>query len=58
MGTDDKARAKAKGVFGKAKAKLGSATHDERLRREGRDQKSRADLRQAAEKVKDAFKRH
>jgi uncharacterized protein YjbJ (UPF0337 family) len=57
MGTDDKAQAKTEGIVGKAKEHLGAATDDESMKREGRAEQSKADLKQAGEKVKDAFKR-
>jgi uncharacterized protein YjbJ (UPF0337 family) len=57
MGTDDKARAKTEGMVGKGKEKLGAATGDESMRREGQAEQSKSDLKQAGEKVKDAFKR-
>lgn len=57
MGTDDKAHAKTEGMVGKGKEALGSATGDDSMRREGKAEQSKADLKQAGEKVKDAFKR-
>jgi uncharacterized protein YjbJ (UPF0337 family) len=57
MGTDDKARNKAEGLKGKAKEGLGRATDDEELEAEGRTDQAESDLKQAGEKVKDAFKR-
>jgi uncharacterized protein YjbJ (UPF0337 family) len=57
MGTDDKARNKAEELQGKAKEGLGRATDDEELEAEGRVDQTEADLKQAGEKVKDAFKR-
>jgi uncharacterized protein YjbJ (UPF0337 family) len=57
MGTDDKARAKTEEMVGKGKEKLGAATGDESMRREGEAEQSKSDLKQAGEKVKDAFKR-
>jgi uncharacterized protein YjbJ (UPF0337 family) len=57
MGTDDKARNKAEELKGKAKEGLGRATDDEELEAEGRTDQSASDLKQAGEKVKDAFKR-
>jgi uncharacterized protein YjbJ (UPF0337 family) len=42
---------------GKAKEATGSATDNEDLREEGRREQSEADLKQAGEKVKDAFKK-
>ena len=57
MGTDDKARHKAEELKGKAKETAGSATGDEDLREEGRADQASSDLKQAGDKVKDAFKR-
>ena len=57
MGTDDKARNKAEELKGKAKEGLGRATDDEELEAEGRTDQAESDLKQAGEKVKDAFKR-
>jgi uncharacterized protein YjbJ (UPF0337 family) len=42
---------------GKAKEAAGRATDDENLRAEGEMDQSKADLKQAGEKVKDAFKK-
>lgn len=57
MGIDDKAANKADELTGKAKEGLGHATDNERLEAEGRADQSKSDIKQAAEKVKDAFKR-
>ncbi|WP_088282615.1 CsbD family protein [Kineosporia sp. A_224] len=57
MGIDDKAANKADELTGKAKEGLGRATDNERLEAEGRADQSKSDIKQAAEKVKDAFKR-
>jgi uncharacterized protein YjbJ (UPF0337 family) len=57
MGTDDKARNKAEEVKGKAKEGIGRATDDEELEAQGRVDQAESDLKQAREKVKDAFKR-
>jgi uncharacterized protein YjbJ (UPF0337 family) len=57
MGTDDKARNKGEELKGKAKEGLGRATDDEELEAEGRTDQTASDLKQAGEKVKDAFKR-
>ena len=56
MGVDDKARNAGEKVKGKAKEAAGSATGDEDLRQEGRADQTEADVKQAGEKVKDAFK--
>jgi uncharacterized protein YjbJ (UPF0337 family) len=57
MGMDDKMKHSAEGGLGKAKEKLGSTTDDESLEAEGKKDQSKADLKQAGDKVKDAFKR-
>ncbi|MBY9075046.1 CsbD family protein [Nocardioides sp. WL0053] len=56
MSTDDKMQNKTEGLVGKGKEKLGDATNDESMKREGEAEQSKADLKQAGEKVKDAFK--
>ena len=57
MGLEDKARNKADELKGQAKEKAGQATGDENLEAEGRADQAVADVKQAGEKVKDAFKR-
>jgi uncharacterized protein YjbJ (UPF0337 family) len=57
MGTDDKAQNKAEELKGKTKEGLGRATDDEELEAQGQVDQAEADLKQAGEKVKDAFKR-
>ena len=42
---------------GRAKETLGAATGNEDMKHEGRAEQSSSDLKQAGEKVKDAFKR-
>ena len=56
MGTDDKMSHKVEELGGKAKEVFGAATGDERLEAEGRADQSKADIKQAGEKIKDAFK--
>jgi uncharacterized protein YjbJ (UPF0337 family) len=56
MGIDDKADNKAEELKGKAKETVGDATDDEDLQAEGRAEKAKGSLKQAGEKVKDAFK--
>ncbi len=53
MGVDDK----AKEVAGKAKEAVGKAKGDDSLEAEGKGDQSKANLKQAAEKAKDAFKK-
>jgi uncharacterized protein YjbJ (UPF0337 family) len=57
MGSQDKTRNKAQEIKGKAKETLGHDTRNPELRREGRAERAKANLKQAGEKVKDAFKR-
>jgi len=54
---EDKLSNKAKEAKGKAKEATGSATGDEDMRAEGKSDQSKADLKQAGQKAKDAFKR-
>ncbi len=56
MGADDKTQNKTEGLVGSAKEKLGSATGNESMEAEGKGEKSKADVKQAGEKAKDAFK--
>lgn len=55
MGTDDKIRNAADEAQGKIKEKAGQATGDEKLEAEGKADQVKANLKQAGEKVKDAF---
>jgi uncharacterized protein YjbJ (UPF0337 family) len=57
MGLDDKIRNKVQDAGGKGKEGLGKATDDESLEREGKADQSKSDLKQAGEKIKDAFKK-
>jgi uncharacterized protein YjbJ (UPF0337 family) len=57
MGADDKADNKLDELGGKAKEAVGKATGDEGLERQGENDQSKANLKQAGEKVKDAFKK-
>ena len=56
MGTDDKLRNQGEDLKGKAKETVGRATDDEELEAQGRADQSKADLKNAGEKVKDAIK--
>lgn len=56
MGTDDKLGNAAEEVKGKLKEKAGDATDDRDLQAEGEADQTKADLKQANERVKDAFK--
>lgn len=57
MGLDDKIDNAAEKLGGKGKEAAGEATGDESLRAEGKGDQTKADLKQAGEKVKDAFKK-
>jgi uncharacterized protein YjbJ (UPF0337 family) len=57
MGTDDKMSNKAEELRGKAKEKVGEATGDEELEAQGHTDQAKGNLKQAGEKVKDAFRR-
>jgi uncharacterized protein YjbJ (UPF0337 family) len=52
----DKVGNKIDDAAGKAKEAAGKATDDEKLENEGRADQAKSDLKQAGEKVKDAFK--
>jgi uncharacterized protein YjbJ (UPF0337 family) len=56
MGMDDKLKNSAEGALGKGKEALGDASDDKELKSEGKADQGKADLKQAGEKVKDAFK--
>jgi uncharacterized protein YjbJ (UPF0337 family) len=57
MGLDDKIENTAEKLGGKGKEAAGEATGDENLKAEGRADQAEGDLKQAGEKVKDAFKK-
>jgi uncharacterized protein YjbJ (UPF0337 family) len=56
MGTDDKVDNKAEELGGKVKEGVGRATGDEELQAQGEGDQAKSNLKQAGEKVKDAFK--
>lgn len=56
MGFDDKVDNKAEEVGGKVKEDVGRATDNDRLEAEGKVDQSSANIKQAGEKVKDAFR--
>ncbi|HEX3588548.1 MAG TPA: CsbD family protein [Pseudonocardiaceae bacterium] len=56
MSTGDKFDNKAEELKGKAKEGVGRATDDPELETEGKADQMKGNLKQAAEKVKDAFK--
>jgi uncharacterized protein YjbJ (UPF0337 family) len=53
----DKVKNAVEDVTGKVKEKVGETTDDKSLENEGRADQSKADLKNAGEKVKDAFKK-
>ena len=57
MGLEDKLRNKKDEATGAAKEHVGKATGDEELEREGKTDQGVSNLKQAGEKVKDAFKK-
>ena len=56
MGLDDKMKNTAESVSGKAKEATGKATDNDKLEAEGKGDQMSSDIKQAGEKVKDAFK--
>ena len=56
MGMDDKLGNAAEDAKGKAKEAVGNVTDDEELERQGKTDQAKSDLKDAGEKVKDAFK--
>ena len=56
MGLDDKIKNAAENAKGQGKEAAGKATNDDQLQAEGQTDQSKADLKNAGEKVKDAFK--
>lgn len=57
MGLDDKIKNAAQEIAGKAKEVIGNATDNDKLAAEGKADQSKANLKQAGEDVKDAFKK-
>jgi uncharacterized protein YjbJ (UPF0337 family) len=57
MGTEDKAANKVKEVKGKVKKNIGKKTGSDDLVAEGQADQVEGNLKQAGEKVKDAFKK-
>ena len=56
MGIGDKMKNAAESAKGKIKEHTGDATDNEDLQAEGQADKTKADLKQAGEKAKDAFR--
>jgi uncharacterized protein YjbJ (UPF0337 family) len=57
MATEDKAAHKATELKGKVKEGVGDATDDNELKAEGQADQAKGNLKQAGDKVKDAFKK-
>jgi uncharacterized protein YjbJ (UPF0337 family) len=57
MSATDKAKNKIDDLGGKAKEALGNITGDARTRDEGRGDQAKSSLKDAGEKVKDAFRK-
>jgi uncharacterized protein YjbJ (UPF0337 family) len=57
MSGADKAKNKIEDLGGRAKEAIGKATGDPDTRNEGRADQARSSLKDAGEKVKDAFKK-
>jgi len=57
MGADDKIKNATEDAVGKGKEAAGKATGNERLEAEGQVDQTKANLKKAAENVKDAFKK-
>ena len=55
MGAEDKFANKAEELKGKAKERIGDVTGDEQMEDEGQRDETKANLKQAGEKIKDAF---
>jgi uncharacterized protein YjbJ (UPF0337 family) len=58
MGLGDRIHNAAEKLHGKGKKAAGEASGNYRMRAEGKGREVRADLKQAGEKIKHAFKRH
>ncbi len=56
MGIVDKAKNAGEDAKGKSKEAAGKGTDNDRLEAEGKADQSKADVKNAGEKVKDAFK--
>ena len=56
MSTEDKISNKTQEIKGKVKEGVGDATDNRSLENEGRADQTKGNLKQAGEKVKDAFK--
>lgn len=57
MSQEDKLKNKTEETVGRVKEDAGRATGDRELEREGRAERTKGSLKQAGEKVKDAFRK-
>jgi uncharacterized protein YjbJ (UPF0337 family) len=57
MATEDKAAHKATELKGKVKEGVGDATDDQELQAEGQADQAKGNLKQAGDKIRDAFKK-
>ncbi|HWF30539.1 MAG TPA: CsbD family protein [Mycobacterium sp.] len=57
MSTEDKLKNKIEDLGGRAKEAIGKATGNDDTRAEGRADRTRSSLKDAGEKVKDAFRK-
>jgi len=57
MSTEDKVKNKIEDLGGRAKEAIGNATGNEDTRNEGRADQVKSNLKDAGEKVKDAFRK-
>ena len=57
MSQEDKLKNKTEETVGRVKEDAGRATGDRELEREGRSERAKGSLKQAGEKVKDAFRK-
>jgi uncharacterized protein YjbJ (UPF0337 family) len=57
MSGEDKVKNKIQDVGGKAKEAIGKASGDDSTKNEGKADQSKSSLKDAGEKVKDAFKK-
>lgn len=57
MGGDDKVKNTGAKIVGETKETAGAAVGNESLEAEGKKERKKSDLKQAGEKVKDAFRK-
>ncbi|HEV7362534.1 MAG TPA: CsbD family protein [Mycobacterium sp.] len=57
MSAEDKIKNKIEDIGGRAKETIGKATGDDDTKNEGRGDQAKSSLKDAGEKVKDAFKK-